>query len=686
MAMDPVKSEKQRRAMYAALHGKSTLGIPRSVAEKFVGEGHDAPAKDMDRTDWRGLIRGLFKFLSEEAREPEHSEDEVYPEVDAAGVMFVTPEGEALFLKRSGANGADHEGTWAFPAGKVEEGESPEECAAREALEEVGEDCGALDDLKEVDRRAVRGVRFATFARPIEVKFAPSLTDEHTEAVWAPWDDPPSPLHPGVAETLDALAEQLDDDAEAEDAELGKNPDGTLQPRVNLGEILPHSTRLLREAGQLREAQEHRGKPRNVVGDAADYPVKLELELSDSDFVPHLLKFLRYVGAAASSGHSFKLEADREEGAMPEFIEKFGLSGEHPSVFIDGDGSDRIGRILLNGKDVTKEGAEDSVEEKRSENPPDDAYLGPYQVKRPDEEDGTWRYAADALETAARRARATGRTDLARRAEAIRRALDADHPPGEYIEPPPKTASPPPSDPPQNTSDQRPALDMAMDWSGAAGLFDPAPSVPYSLGLAFDRDSSRSYDRDGRLHVDRAHISKANVCPYYGREIPDYEELGLDPDRKYQLLRDPEELARAVDTFNNLPILSEHQPVTADEHEAKLVIGSTGTDAVFEEPYLDNSLVFWPRAAIDAIESGKQKALSCAYRYRPDMTPGVFHGQRYDGVMRDIVGNHVALVHEGRAGPDVVVGDQAPDEWEALATLILKLGQEASPPARRRSW
>jgi hypothetical protein len=40
------------------------------------------------------------------------------------------------------------------------------------------------------------------------------------------------------------------------------------------------------------------------------------------------------------------------------------------------------------------------------------------------------------------------------------------------------------------------------------------------------------------------------------------------------------------------------------------------------------------------------------------MTPGVSpQGEKYDGVMRDIVGNHVALVKEGRAGADVVVGD-----------------------------
>jgi hypothetical protein len=32
----PLKSEAQRRAMYAAATGKSTLGIPRKVAKEYV--------------------------------------------------------------------------------------------------------------------------------------------------------------------------------------------------------------------------------------------------------------------------------------------------------------------------------------------------------------------------------------------------------------------------------------------------------------------------------------------------------------------------------------------------------------------------------------------------------------------------------------------------------------------------
>lgn len=177
--------------------------------------------------------------------------------------------------------------------------------------------------------------------------------------------------------------------------------------------------------------------------------------------------------------------------------------------------------------------------------------------------------------------------------------------------------------------------------------------------LAFDR-SVRTVDVDGRLHVGVSNISKATVNPYLGREIPGAEALGLSPTAIYQLLRDPVELQRAAPTFNNIPLLSKHVPISADDHKPDLVVGSTGTDAAFDGTYLTNSLVVWEAVAIAGIESKEQCELSCAYRYTPDMTPGVFEGVAFDGVMRNIQGNHVALVEVGRAGPEIVVGDANP--------------------------
>lgn len=178
-------------------------------------------------------------------------------------------------------------------------------------------------------------------------------------------------------------------------------------------------------------------------------------------------------------------------------------------------------------------------------------------------------------------------------------------------------------------------------------------------GLAFDRATVRTIDVDGRMHVEISNISKATVNPYRGNEIPDWEELGLDANRIYFLLRDPQELEKAAPTFNNIPLLSKHIPVSAAEPQKEFVVGATGSNASYQAPYLKNSLVVWDAVAIALIESEEQKELSSAYRYRADMTPGVYEGVAHDGVMRDIRGNHVALVEVGRAGPDVVVGDSS---------------------------
>jgi hypothetical protein len=174
--------------------------------------------------------------------------------------------------------------------------------------------------------------------------------------------------------------------------------------------------------------------------------------------------------------------------------------------------------------------------------------------------------------------------------------------------------------------------------------------------LAMDQ---RRIDHDGRLHVDSSNLSKANVCAYLGEEIPYWNELGLSPQKIYMLLRHPDELKRAADSFNGLPILDTHVPMDADSHLPYLVVGTTGSRAKFEPPYLKNAISLWTRDAIDGVNNGAKKQLSCGYSYMPDMTPGVYQGQRYDGVMTHLRGNHVALVDEGRCGADCVVGDSA---------------------------
>jgi hypothetical protein len=186
--------------------------------------------------------------------------------------------------------------------------------------------------------------------------------------------------------------------------------------------------------------------------------------------------------------------------------------------------------------------------------------------------------------------------------------------------------------------------------------------------LVFDA-SARTKDADGRLHIALSHISKAAVNPYYGAEIPGHDRLGLDPEKVYRMLRHPDELAKGAHTFERLPIMGRHIVVSAAEPQKQNIVGAIGSNVVFNEPFLDADLCFWDAEAIEDIETDSVRELSCAYRYVPVMIPGIWQGQEYDGIMTEIVGNHLAQVEAGRAGSDCLAAD------EDITMKMSKLGK-----------
>lgn len=179
--------------------------------------------------------------------------------------------------------------------------------------------------------------------------------------------------------------------------------------------------------------------------------------------------------------------------------------------------------------------------------------------------------------------------------------------------------------------------------------------------LTFDAaPTARRKDDNGFLHVDACHITKEQVVGYYGREIPGWQELKLDPERLYNVYRPADEIEKAAPTFDGLPLLLQHHLESADEPQKDFRVGSISRPA-WNAPYLDCDLHITDGAAIDAIEHGDFKEISAAYLYEPTLERGTFDGTEYEIVMRNIRGNHVALVEKGRAGADVVVADEAPE-------------------------
>ena len=242
----------------------------------------------------------------------------------------------------------------------------------------------------------------------------------------------------------------------------------------------------------------------------------------------------------------------------------------------------------------------------------------------------------------------------------------------------------------------------ATSGFGASNLYRDANNlekyIKHRKSIAQDESMNRYKDNNGHLIVNRTVITKASVNPYRGAEIPNNKALGLDPDRIYNLLRCPIELQNALDTFGGLQLLLQHTPVDASKPEKEITVGSIGTEFEFDEETgnVYGSLRVYDQEAIDYIESGKMEQLSAGYAYTADMTSGVHNGVSYDGIMRNIHGNHVAIVERGRIGSDAIVADEMPNEIEdylmakkialqkgALAKLQAQLGMDSAEDLKK---
>lgn len=166
--------------------------------------------------------------------------------------------------------------------------------------------------------------------------------------------------------------------------------------------------------------------------------------------------------------------------------------------------------------------------------------------------------------------------------------------------------------------------------------------------------SLRKFDQNGFFRVERNPISKVGVFDYLGSELPG----APDPSKVYRVLRSPEELGspETIASFATVPVVDEHAWVGASgvPVDDKPVYGVSGEQPDFDGTYLNAPL------KIFQLPREPKAELSCGYACEYDWTPGIWNGEPYDAVQRNIRGNHVALVWEGRMGPDVRVLDHLP--------------------------
>lgn len=171
-------------------------------------------------------------------------------------------------------------------------------------------------------------------------------------------------------------------------------------------------------------------------------------------------------------------------------------------------------------------------------------------------------------------------------------------------------------------------------------------------------ESQRQYDLNGWFEVKSNPLSKVGVYDYSGAQIG---ASAADVGKIFKVYRPAEELGAddTIDSFKLVPLIDNHTMLgegftSTDDRPPGGVIG----DGVrFDGDTLYGNVKVYSKALAEKIKNGKTE-LSMGYRCRYDFTPGVWNGEAYDVVQRDLRGNHVALVDEGRMGPEVSILDQ----------------------------
>jgi hypothetical protein len=81
----------------------------------------------------------------------------------------------------------------------------------------------------------------------------------------------------------------------------------------------------------------------------------------------------------------------------------------------------------------------------------------------------------------------------------------------------------------------------------------------------------------------------------------------------------------------------------------KYQVGYCGDNIITDEYHMSNTITITDQDTIGEAQAGK-RGISNGYTCDVEETPGVWMGIPYDGIQRNIRGNHVALVERGRAG------------------------------------
>ena len=142
--------------------------------------------------------------------------------------------------------------------------------------------------------------------------------------------------------------------------------------------------------------------------------------------------------------------------------------------------------------------------------------------------------------------------------------------------------------------------------------------------------------------IARAPVTSIGVFSYRNPDGSERRELRL-PEEVFA------EESLASLKMKPLTLLHPDEKVTP-ENVGNLSVGSVGSDVTSDSYRVYVSLTATKKDAIDSVENGSARSLSCGYDCDIEWTSGTWMGMKYDCIQRKIRYNHVALVPVPRAG------------------------------------
>ncbi|WP_291952741.1 DUF2213 domain-containing protein [Campylobacter sp.] len=176
--------------------------------------------------------------------------------------------------------------------------------------------------------------------------------------------------------------------------------------------------------------------------------------------------------------------------------------------------------------------------------------------------------------------------------------------------------------------------------------------------------SKREKDDNGFLIIKDNPIAKGGVFDYLLSEVEN--NVNADYDKIVKVFRPFDNLIKIKDSFANKPIKYDHFWVGEEDNKADGAIGSIITIDK-ENLMLRADLIIYNPDLIDAIEKGKNVELSPGYTAEIKKSNGIFNGTNYEYVQNIKCVNHLAVVEEGRSGPDLKIEDKIQKVKEFLS-------------------